>query len=130
MRQGQISGLGRRRAAWRALLGLTTVFSLGLTATGLAQSPESVTIAAAIAAATKDAPTVAEAAARAAAATAVIDESRAADLPRLDALWQLNRASRNNVFGLLLPQSIVPSISGPVLGTDTFESAWGSAAGL
>ncbi len=51
-------------------------------------------------------------------------------MPKLDALWQLNRASRNNVFGLLLPQSIVPPISGPVLGTGSFESTWGSAAGL
>lgn len=96
----------------------------------LAQSPVPVTIGAAIDAATRDYPGVTEAAARAAAAAAAVNESRAAYLPRLDALWQLNRASRNNVFGLLLPQSIVPAISGPVLGTDTFESAWGSAAGL
>jgi outer membrane protein TolC len=89
-----------------------------------------VTIGAAIDAAIKDVPAVTEATARAVAATEAIRESRAAYLPRLDALWQMNRASRNNVFGLLLPQSIVPPISGPVLGTDSFESAWGSAAGL
>jgi outer membrane protein len=96
----------------------------------LAQSAAPVTIGAAIEAAMKDRPAVIEATARATAATEAIRESEAAFMPRLDGLWQLNRASRNNVFGLLLPQSIVPPISGPVLGTDTFESAWGSAAGL
>ena len=96
-----------------------------------AQSPgEPLTLGAVVAAAMKDAPAASEATARATAATEAIGESKAASLPRIDALWQLNRASRNNVFGLLLPQSIVPPISGPVLGTDTFESVWGSAAGL
>src|SRR5205814_2136544 len=37
----------------------------------------------------------------------------------------------NNVFGLLLPQSVLPSISGPVLGTRSLgDSVWGSAAGV
>lgn len=96
----------------------------------LAQSPAPITIGAAIDAAVHAVPAVTEATARAAAAAAAVDESKAAYIPRLDGVWQLNRASRNNVFGLLLPQSIVPAISGPVLGTDTFESVWGSAAGL
>ena len=51
-------------------------------------------------------------------------------LPRTELLVQENRSSRNNVFGLLLPQSTLPSISGPDLGTRTARSAWGSAAGL
>jgi outer membrane protein len=124
MTEGEISGVRRRCA-------IATLFALGLNvAVMLAQSPAPVTIGAAIDAATKDYPGVMEATARAAAATSTVNESRAAYMPRLDALWQLNRASRNNVFGLLLPQSIVPPISGPVLGTDSFESAWGSAAGL
>ena len=98
---------------------------------GSAQEPGlPMTLGAVVDAAMKDAPAAAEAAARATAATEAIGESKAASLPRVDGLWQLNRASRNNVFGLLLPQSIVPPISGPVLGTDSFESVWGSAAGL
>jgi len=83
-----------------------------------------------VAAASRELPAVTEAAARSTAATAAIDESKTAYWPRLDGLWQTNRASRNNVFGLLLPQSVVAPISGPVLGTDSFDSAWGSAAGL
>jgi outer membrane protein len=64
------------------------------------------------------------------AAEANIELSRTTLLPRADLLAQENRATRNNVFGLLLPQSTLPSISGPDLGTRTLESAWGSAAGL
>jgi outer membrane protein len=63
------------------------------------------------------------------AAAAAIQLARAAYLPRVDAFAQANRATRNNVFGLLLPQSVIPSISGPVLGTNNFGSAWGSALG-
>lgn len=63
------------------------------------------------------------------AAAAAIQLARTAYLPRLDALAQVNRATRNNVFGLLLPQSILPSMSGPVIGTNNFGSVWGSAVG-
>lgn len=55
--------------------------------------------------------------------------ARTAYLPRTDILWQTNRATANNVYGLLLPQGIVPSISGPVLTADNTRSAWSSAGG-
>ena len=51
-------------------------------------------------------------------------------LPRADMLWQGNRATRNNAFGLLLPNQIISPISGPVLFTTSNDSVWGSAAGL
>ena len=63
------------------------------------------------------------------AAAAGIQLARTAYLPRVDMLAQANRATRNNVFGLLLPQSTIPSMSGPVLGTNNFGTAWGSAVG-
>lgn len=56
--------------------------------------------------------------------------SRTAYLPRTDLLWQSNRATRNNIFGLLLPQSVVPPISGPVLSSTSDRGVWGSAAGV
>jgi len=56
--------------------------------------------------------------------------ARTAYLPRLDGLAQFNRGTRNNIFGTLLPQTVVPSISGPVIGTNNSGSAWGSATGL
>lgn len=63
------------------------------------------------------------------AAAAGIRLARTAYLPRVDGVAQVNRATRNNVFGMLLPQNVIPSISGPVLGTNNFGSAWGSAIG-
>ena len=63
------------------------------------------------------------------AAVARLRLARTAYLPRVDALGQVNRATRNNVFGLLLPQSVIPSMSGPVIGTNNFGTVWGSALG-
>jgi len=64
------------------------------------------------------------------AAGAAIQLARTAYLPRIDALAQFNRATRNNVFGLLLPQNVIPSMSGPVIGTNNLGSVWGSAVGV
>src|SRR5262249_15148282 len=35
-----------------------------------------------------------------------------------------------NVFGMLMPQSTIPAISGPALGTNNFGTVWGSAVGV
>ena len=88
-----------------------------------------VSLVEAVAAAQRELPAVAEAAAQAAASAEAVSLARSAYLPRLDATWQLTRATRNSVFGAFFPQNIIP-ISGPVLGTDSFESAWGSAVAL
>jgi outer membrane protein TolC len=64
------------------------------------------------------------------AAGAGIQLARTAYLPKVDALAQINRATRNNVFGMLLPQSVIPSMSGPVIGSNNFGTAWGSAMGV
>src|SRR5438874_1906229 len=66
------------------------------------------------------------------AAAAGVNLARTAYLPRADFLAQANRATHNNVFGLMLPQplQVIPSISGPVLGTNSFDTVWGSAAGV
>lgn len=56
--------------------------------------------------------------------------SGTAYLPRVDGIAQFNRATRHNVFGSLLPQATLPSISGPVIGSDNGGSVWGSATGL
>jgi outer membrane protein TolC len=63
------------------------------------------------------------------ASNANLSVARSANLPRFDSLWQTNRATANNIFGQLLPQSVIPSISGPVLPSASSESVWGSAAG-
>jgi outer membrane protein len=56
--------------------------------------------------------------------------SRTTYLPRTELLWQSNRGTRNNIFGSLLPQSVVPPISGPVLPGTSDRGVWGSAAGV
>jgi outer membrane protein len=56
--------------------------------------------------------------------------SRTAYLPRVDGIAQFNRGTRNNVFGTLLPQGVVPSMSGPVINSNNSGSVWGSATGL
>jgi len=65
------------------------------------------------------------------AAAAAIRLARTAYLPKIDALAQVNRATRNNTFGLLLPQptGVIPSMSGPVIGSNNFGTVWGSAIG-
>ena len=49
--------------------------------------------------------------------------------PRLDSLWQSNRGTANNIFGQVLPQSVIPAMSGPVLPSASGGSVWGSATG-
>jgi outer membrane protein TolC len=63
------------------------------------------------------------------AAAAGIRLARTAYLPRVDSVAQVNRATRNNVLGLLLPQNVIPSISGPVIGSNNLGSVWGTAVG-
>ena len=63
------------------------------------------------------------------ASTANVSVAKAAYLPRFDSVWQTNRATTNNIFGQLLPQSVIPSISGPVLPSASGHSVWGTAVG-
>ena len=106
-----------------------------LTASAVSQAQQapqprgSLTIVQAVEAALRNYPSIQVSQEEINAAAAAIQQARTAYLPRLDVLAQANRATRNNVFGLMLPQSVIPSISGPVLGTNNLGTAWGSAAG-
>ncbi|MBV9268406.1 MAG: TolC family protein, partial [Acidobacteriaceae bacterium] len=75
-------------------------------------------------------PSIAAAQEQVNAAAAGIRLARTNYLPAVNAMAQVNRATRNNVFGLLLPQTVLPSMSGPVLGTNDGTTVWGSAAGV
>jgi outer membrane protein TolC len=94
-----------------------------------AQAPAALTPSQAVEAALKFYPSIRVSQEQIQAASAGITLARTAYLPRVDSLAQVNRATRNNIFGLLLPQSVIPSISGPVLGTNNFGTVWGSALG-
>lgn len=73
-------------------------------------------------------PTVRAALAQKTAADRDVDVARAAYLPQVNLLYQINRATLNNITGALLPQSVIPSMSGPVLAQSS-QSAWNSGAG-
>jgi outer membrane protein TolC len=106
-------------------------------ATGIAvaQTPPAVapqpklTLAQAIALAERNYPRIRASLEQQVAAQGGVSVARSAYLPRTDILWQTNRKTANNVYGLLLPQGVVPSISGPVLAADDGRSAWSSAGG-
>lgn len=64
------------------------------------------------------------------AAAARIQQVRTEWLPKGDFLAQVNRATRNNVFGMLLPQTVIAPISGPALESNAGTNVWGSATGF
>ena len=67
---------------------------------------------------------------RSRAAEAGVGLARTSYLPRTDILWQTNRATDNNITGLLIPNSVTAPITGPVALSPSNQSAWGSAGGL
>jgi outer membrane protein len=102
-----------------------------LSAQTVAPSPgnQSLSLADALAMAQDKYPAIKASLEEQAAAQHQIGVAKTAYLPRLDLLWQSNRATDNNRTGLLLPQSVLPSISGPVAGDAPGRSAWSSAGG-
>lgn len=92
-------------------------------------SAAQLTLQAAVDAALKQYPSIRVADHQVGAAAAAINLARTAYLPRLDVLAQVNRGTRNNVFGAIFPQNTIPSISGPVIGSNNSGSVWGSATG-
>lgn len=91
--------------------------------------PDPLTLEAALAYAADHYPALRGAIEQTHAADAGVRVARTAYLPRLEALWQSNRATANNVFGQILPQSVIPSLTGPVLSSTSSASVWGSATG-
>src|SRR4030095_13316093 len=111
--------------------GIPILIALGaVTVASGQQSPaQGITIRQAVDTALQNYPAIAASQQQIDAASAGIQLARTAYLPRLDSIVQVNRATRNNVFGLLFPQSVIPSISGPVLDSHRLNSVWGSAVG-
>src|SRR6187551_3445675 len=105
---------------------LLIAFILAVDLWGQQAATQGITIRQAVDAALRNYPAITVSQQQIDAAAAGIQLARASYLPRMDVVAQVNRATRNNVFGLLLPQSVIPSISGPVLGTNNLDSVWGS----
>ncbi|MBS1875843.1 MAG: TolC family protein [Acidobacteria bacterium] len=92
------------------------------------QVPGPLTISRSVALAVERYPSVRVSEEQLAAARGAISLARTAYLPRLDGYAQLNRATHNNVFGMLTPQTTIPAISGPVTPA-SLNNVWGSAVG-
>src|ERR687898_495591 len=88
--------------------------------------PSPLTLQQAVTYAVANYPAIRASAARVAAQEAGVHLAETSYLPRLDSTLQINRATRNNVAGLLLPGAPIPSISGPVSDSSP-TSIWGSA---
>jgi outer membrane protein TolC len=58
-----------------------------------------------------------------------IDISRSTLIPSLDASYQVNNATYNNITGMVYPQFIIP-ISGPPASENNMKGVYGSAASL
>jgi len=95
----------------------------------LAQAPDAFTLDRAMQYALDHYPAVRVAVEQVAVSSAGVNVARSAYLPRLDALWQSSRATANNIFGQVLPQPVIPALSGPVLTSTSSQSVWGSATG-
>lgn len=118
--------LGRRRAGLLLLCVATTGPRLRGQDPG---PPQPLGVAEAIAYADAHYPAIAASLAHVDATRAGVDVAHAAYLPRLDSLWQSNRATFNNLAGQILPQSVFPSLSGPVAASASADSVWGTTAG-
>jgi len=125
--------LENHRAGLRGIT-VTLVLLISVGQATLAQSrvdeKKILTLEEAVDFALKNYPAVRVALERVTAARAGVGLARTSYLPRADMVWQTNRATDNNITGLLLPQSIIAPISGPVPISTSNRSAWGSAAGL
>jgi outer membrane protein len=113
---------------WLGIVLLGETVGLGQISVKLPQGP--LTLDQAVDFALANYPAVRASMERALASKEGVSLSRTTYLPRTDLLWQSNRATRNNIFGLVLPQSVVPPISGPVLSGTSDRGVWGSAAGI
>jgi outer membrane protein TolC len=111
------------------LAGLVLLSTTARAQVGDSQSAHTFTLEQALQYAVDHYPTVRAALEQVTASAANVAVAKTAYLPRFDSLWQTNRATANNIFGQLLPQSVIPSLSGPVLPSASADSVWGSAAG-
>jgi outer membrane protein len=121
-----------RRPSLALLCALGSVLVAQLPAsaqTTVENSSAPLTLEQVIATANANYPAIRAAQAQQRAAHEAIGVAKTAYLPRTDILWQTDRATANNILGLMLPQSTVPSVTGSVLPADVTRSAWNSTGG-
>ena len=89
---------------------LTTILAAATLAAAQQTPPAEITIAQAVETALRNYPSVRVTQEQMNAAAAAIRLAQTAYLPRVDGLLQVNRATRNTFYGLLLPQSVIPGV--------------------
>jgi outer membrane protein TolC len=103
--------------------------ALSLLAAGLLCAQQAgMTIAQAVDAALRNYPAIRVTQEQINAAAAGIRLAQTAYLPRVDGLAQVNRATRNTYYGLLLPQSVIPGVDG--VKADNFGTVFDSGVGV
>jgi len=93
-----------------------------------APAPTGLTIAQAVDDALRNYPSIRVTQEQMNAAAAGIRLAQTAYLPRVDGLAQVNRATRNTFYGLLLPQSVIPGVDG--VPANNFGTVWDSGLGI
>src|SRR5499425_3427885 len=124
--------LASYRKYWKMVTSVILVLAAGWPASAQSdqQKTRVFTLEEAVDFALKNYPAVRASLARSRAAEAGVGVARTSYLPRTDIVWQTNRATDNNITGLLIPNSVTAPITGPVTLSPSNESAWGSAGGL
>ena len=108
----------------RAVIGISACMICGAVS---AQTPR-LTLQQAVDAAVANYPSIRVSQEKMNAAAAGIRLAQTAYLPRVDGLAQLNRATGNTYYGLLLPQSIIPGVDG--VNANNFGTVWDSGLGV
>jgi len=103
--------------------------SLAVAGLGVAQTSP-VTIEQAVEQAAKNYPAIRASMSTVTAAESGIELAKTAYLPRTDFHYQVNRATRNNIFGLTFPNTVIAPISGPPVVDQAGTSTFGTAVGL
>ena len=100
----------------------------GILAAQLTSPPAALTLRQAVDGAAKNYPSIRVTQEQMNAAAAGIRLAQTAYLPRVDGLAQVNRATRNTFYGLLLPQGVIPGVDG--VKADNLGSVWDSGLGV
>jgi len=101
---------------------------LGASSAQETTSPAGLTLSQAVDAALKNYPSIRVTQEQMNAAVAGIRLAQTAYLPRVDGTAQLNRATRNTFYGLLLPQGVIPGVDG--VAANNLGTVWDSGAGV
>ncbi len=109
----------------------TAVRMLAFVCAASAPLPAQLTLAQAVEEALRNYPSVRVSEEQVNAAAAGISLARTAYLPHVDVVAQVNRCPPETTFSgcCCSTQGVIPSMSGPVIGSNKFGTAWGSAVG-